>query len=51
MQPVRPGDQIQPVNLSQVAPGGLVGPLAPTIPFRTDSMWAHGAHAGLELRW
>jgi putative beta barrel porin BBP7 len=49
--PVRPGDQIEPVNLTQIAPGGLVGPLKPTIPFRTDIFWAQGLNVGLDLRW
>ncbi len=49
--PVRPGDQIEPVNLSQVSPGGLVGIPKPTIPFRTDIFWAQGINAGLEFRW
>lgn len=49
--PVRPGDQIEPVNLSQVAPGGLVGVPKPTIPFRADVFWAQGINAGLEFRW
>jgi hypothetical protein len=49
--PVRPGDQIQPVNLSQVQPGGLQGPALPDIPWRTEVFWAHGANAGFEIRW
>jgi len=49
--PVRPGEQIQPVNLTQVAPGGLTGPALPGVPFKEDFFWAHGGHAGLELRW
>jgi hypothetical protein len=49
--PVRPGDQIEPLNLSQVSPGGLVGPLKPAIPFRTDFFWAQGLNFGVELRW
>ena len=49
--PVRPGDQITPVNLSQVAPGGLVGPAEPHVPWKSDLFWAHGANIGLELRW
>jgi hypothetical protein len=49
--PVRPGDQIEPLNLSQVSPGGLVGPLKPTIPFRTDFFWAQGLNFGVEFRW
>jgi len=49
--PVRPGDQIEPVNLSQVAPGGLVGAIKPTIPFRTDIFWAQGLNVGIDFRW
>jgi hypothetical protein len=49
--PVRPGDQIEPVNLTQVAPGGLVGALKPTIPFRTDIFWAQGLNVGVDFRW
>ena len=49
--PVRPGDQITPINLSQVAPGGLVGPAQPQIPWKTDLLLVHGANAGLEFRW
>jgi hypothetical protein len=49
--PVRPGDQVTPVNLSQVAPGGLVGPLEPHIPWKTDLFWVHGGNVGLEIRW
>jgi len=49
--PVRPGDQIEPLNLSQVTPGGLVGPLTPTVPFREDFFWAQGFHLGFEARW
>src|SRR5262249_46204692 len=52
MQPVRPGDQIQPINLAQVAPGGPVGPAVPAgVPFRSDCMWAHGFNVGAEVRW
>jgi len=49
--PARPGDQIGPVNLSQVRPSGLVGPALPDVPWETDFFWAHGANIGLELRW
>jgi hypothetical protein len=49
--PVRPGDQITPINLSQVAPGSLVGPLQPTIPWKTDLLWVQGGNAGLEFHW
>lgn len=49
--PIRPGDQIEPVNLSQVQPGGLTGPLQPTVPWREDLFWAHGGNIGIEVRW
>ena len=49
--PVRPGDQITPINLSQVSPGGLVGPLEPLIPWKTDLLLVHGANVGLEFHW
>ena len=48
--PVRPGDQIVPVNATQVG-SGLMGSAHPTVPFREDFFWAQGAHVGLELRW
>jgi hypothetical protein len=49
--PVRPGDQVGPVNLSQVDPAGLRGPLLPLVRFKEDFFWAHGANAGIEFRW
>ncbi len=49
--PVRPGDQIEPVNSTQVQPGGLVGLAQPTMPWREDLFWAHGVNAGIEIRW
>jgi hypothetical protein len=49
--PVRPGDQIEPVNLTQVRPGGLTGPAQPTLPWREDLFWAHGVNVGIECRW
>ncbi|HEX3314166.1 MAG TPA: BBP7 family outer membrane beta-barrel protein [Gemmataceae bacterium] len=49
--PVRPGDQITPINLSQVSPGGLVGPRTPQIPWKTDLLLVHGANVGLEFHW
>lgn len=49
--PVRPGDQIEPVNLTQVRPGGLTGPAQPTMPWREDLFWAHGVNVGVECRW
>src|SRR5204862_7789997 len=42
--PVRPGDQIEPLNLTGTGP-------APTIPFRSDFFWAQGLNLGIELRW
>jgi hypothetical protein len=49
--PVRPGDQILPINRSQVRPGGLAGPLQPLPNFKEDFFWAHGFAAGVELSW
>jgi Putative beta barrel porin-7 (BBP7) len=49
--PVRPGDQITPINLSQGSPSGLVGPPQPQIPWKTDLLLVHGANVGLEFRW
>jgi hypothetical protein len=46
----RPGDQIEPVNLSQVRPG-LTGPAQPMMPWREDLFWAHGVNVGIECRW
>lgn len=51
LNPVRAGDQITAINLSQVEPGGLVGPMYPRIPFKEDLFWAHGGQVGLELTW
>jgi hypothetical protein len=51
LNPIRPGDQIEPLNLTQVSAGGLVGPLKPVIPFRTDFYWAQGLNSGFEIRW
>ena len=47
--PVRPGDQIQPIDLSQL--DSQAPPVKPSVPFRTDSFWAQGLHVGLETRW
>lgn len=49
--PIRPGDLVEPINLTQVQPGGLVGPLRPEVPDKSDFFWAHGANVGLEIRW
>ena len=46
--PVRPGDQIQPINLNQL---NGVGPALPSIPFQSDFFWAQGVNVGLELKW
>jgi hypothetical protein len=51
LNPVRPGDQIAPVNLAQVAPGAPPFTGKPSVPFREDSFWAQGGNVGLELRW
>jgi hypothetical protein len=49
--PVRAGDQLGPVNRSQVRPGGLVGPALPDVPWNTEVFWAHGANVGVEIKW
>jgi hypothetical protein len=49
--PVRPGDQVLPINRSQVRPAGLQGPLQPLPNFKEDVFWAHGLNAGIELSW
>jgi hypothetical protein len=49
--PVRAGNQIEPVNRSQLLPGGPQGPFEPGVPWRTEVFWAHGADVGLEFRW
>jgi hypothetical protein len=49
--PVRPGDQVVPINRTQVQTGGLVGTLQPLPQFKEDFFWAHGLNAGLEFRW
>jgi hypothetical protein len=51
LNPVRPGDQITPINLAQVAPGAPPFAGQPSVPFREDFFWAQGANAGLEFRW
>jgi hypothetical protein len=48
--PVRPGDQIDSLNLRQTA-GDRSGPARPAVLFRDDYFWAQGLHAGLQLRW
>jgi Putative beta barrel porin-7 (BBP7) len=48
--PVRPGDQIVPVNPTQVG-SGLSGSAHPTVPFREDFFWAQGGNVGLEVSW
>jgi hypothetical protein len=49
--PVRPGDQVGPLNLSQVVPGGLRGPLLPLPRFKQDLFWAQGLNTGIEFCW
>jgi hypothetical protein len=51
LNPVRPGDQIAPVNLAEVAPGAPPFTGKPSVPFREDFFWAQGVNAGVELRW
>jgi hypothetical protein len=48
--PVRPGDQIDAINLTQVS-GAPTGVDRPVIPFRTSFFWAQGVNAGAELHW
>jgi hypothetical protein len=51
LNPVRPGDQITPINLSEVAPGAPPFTGRASVPFREDFFWAQGVNAGLEFRW
>jgi hypothetical protein len=51
LNPVRPGDQIAPVNLAEVAPGAPPFTGTPSVPFREDFFWAQGINAGLEFWW
>ena len=47
---LRPGDQIDTnLNLSQLAPGGLVGTPCPRFPRTIDNVWVQGVSAGLEF--
>lgn len=50
-RPVRPGDQLGPINLTQVSPGGLHGPALPDLPWREDYFWAQGVNAGVVFSW
>jgi len=48
----RAGDQIDlDLNLSQLAPGGLVGAPRPAFPWATTDMWAQGLSLGMEYRF
>lgn len=49
--PVRPGDQVVPINRTQVQAGGLQGALQPQPQFKEDFFWAHGFNTGIEVRW
>jgi hypothetical protein len=49
--PVRPGDQVGPLNLSQVSPGGVRGPFLPQPSFKQDLFWAQGLNTGIEFCW
>jgi hypothetical protein len=51
LNPVRPGDQVAPINLAQVAPGAPPFTGKPLVPFREDAFWAQGLNLGLEFRW
>jgi hypothetical protein len=49
---VRPGDQIDPnLNLSQLAPGGLVGIPRPQYNPVIDNVWVQGLNVGLDFRF
>lgn len=48
--PVRPGDQIEPLDLSQLNPEAPPGQ-APAMKFRSDFFWAQGLNFGVEARW
>jgi hypothetical protein len=49
---VRAGDQIDAtLNLSQLAPGGLVGAPRPEFRRVTDDMWVQGLSVGLDFRF
>jgi hypothetical protein len=51
-QVARPGDQIDTrLNLSQLAPGGLVGVARPIFPWVTTDVWAQGLSFGLDYRF
>ncbi len=47
--PVRPGDQVQPVDLSQINNPG--SNQQPEVPFRDGFFWAQGLNVGGHLRW
>jgi hypothetical protein len=51
LNPVRPGDQVAPVNPAEVAPGAPQFTGKPSVPFREDFFWAQGVNVGLEFRW
>lgn|GEM_PF-3359801 len=48
--PVRPGDQIEPLDLSQLNPEAPPGQ-SPAMKFRSDFFWAQGLNFGVEARW
>jgi hypothetical protein len=47
-RPVRPGEQIDPIDLTQI---GAPATAPPRIPFRTSFFWAQGLNFGLTARW
>ncbi len=49
--PIRPGQQITAVNLTQVLPGGGTPVPLPTVPFGRSWLWVQGVLAGLEFQW
>lgn len=51
-QVARPGDQIDlDLNLSQIRPGGLVGPARPEFVWTSTDVWAQGLSLGLDYRF
>ncbi len=51
-QVARPGDQIDlDLNLSQLKPGGLVGPARPEFTWTNTDVWAQGLSLGLDYRF
>jgi hypothetical protein len=49
--PLRAGDQPDLAVNPTLTTGSPHGPSSPVIPFRTDSFWAQGVNAGVQLSW